>query len=63
MKKIYNRPKMKVVRLLAAESLMNASDGNTLDFKATTSTAVGTHSLSNEESEHDIWGNSDNGIW
>lgn len=64
MKKTYNRPDMKVVRLLAAESLMNASgdpskeslniDGNI--------TATGTNALSNKESEHDIWGN-EGSIW
>lgn len=62
MKKTYNKPKMKTVRLLAAESLMTVS-GDSVNIKATTYTATGDEALSNQESEHDIWGNDDSSMW
>lgn len=63
MKKTYNKPKMKSVRLLAAESLMTVSGNASESVDLTNTTAVGTHALSNEESEHDIWGNDGSSMW
>lgn len=61
MKKIYNRPIMKCINLLSAETLMT---GSIVSVYSDESSMVEADAfLSNQESEHDIWGNSGNSIW
>lgn len=62
MKKNYKKPEMKSVKLIAAETLMTASRFTVSDSdEAAVDDASSFYS--NQESEHDIWGNSGNSIW
>lgn len=61
MKKIYNKPNMMCVQLLSAESLMTGSGKNTLNITSEKMNADAF--LSNQESEHDIWGNDGSSMW
>lgn len=62
MKKNYKKPEMKSVKLIAAETLMTASRFTVSDSdEAAVDDA--SNFYSNQESEHDIWGNSGNSIW
>lgn len=61
MKKTYNKPVLKSVRLWAAEQLMVISGGNSLGLNE--ESHGGTEAYSNQEGAHDIWGNEGNGIW
>lgn len=66
MKKIYNKPELKSVKLMTAEALLGGSQQNIgvsdKDEDAIQG-GVGGGILSNEEGAHDIWGNDGNGIW
>lgn len=64
MKRIYDKPELKTVKLMASESLLTASlywGGS--DETKTIDGGINGGMLSNQESEHDIWGNSGNSIW
>lgn len=68
MKKEYNKPELRSVKLIAAETLLSLS-GNTpklgiddSDENAITGGANG-GILSNKESEHNIWGNDGSSMW
>lgn len=64
MKKIYSKPKLHSVKLLAAEALLSASLGvNDNDGAPEIGGGNAGGILSNEEGKHDIWGNEGNGIW
>lgn len=59
MKKIYQRPSLRSIKLLHESALLNNSmemggDDQIIDVGG---------ALSNEEGKHDIWGNEGNGIW
>lgn len=60
MKKTYIKPGLKNTKLLCNASLLAASDSKST---YTNIKANGSESFSNQESEHDIWGNSGNSIW
>lgn len=66
MKKIYNKPELKSVKLMSVEALLSASKQNIeisdLDEDAIQG-GVGGGILSNQEGAHDIWGNNGNSIW
>lgn len=61
MKKIYNKPNMKCVKLLSAESLLTGSGKDTLSING--DKMEGDTFLSNQESEHDIWGDDGSSMW
>ncbi|RHP60288.1 hypothetical protein [Bacteroides sp. OF04-15BH] len=59
MKKIYQKPNLKSVKLISESALLQASNfnmGGTIEGDTS-------QALSNEEGKHDIWGNEGNGIW
>lgn len=59
MKRTYQKPNLKSIKLISESALLQASNlnmGGTIDGGAD-------QALSNEEGKHDIWGNSSNGIW
>lgn len=61
MKRTYNKPELKSVKLIIAESLLTGSQKEvTVDESVILN---GGNALSNEEGAHDIWGNEGNGIW
>lgn len=62
MKRTYNKPSLKSVKLMAAEALLNASKNPEIGIHED-ETLGGSNFLSNEEGAHDIWGNEGNGIW
>lgn len=63
MKNTYHKPYLKVVRLLAAESLLDGSNQtSTNEITIKEHTVLNYEALSNQESEHDIWGN-EGSIW
>ena len=62
MKRTYNKPELKSVKLMIAESLLTASGEQ--ELKVDGSVEIGSGNvLSNQEGAHDIWGNDGNGIW
>lgn len=67
MKRIYNKPELRTVKLMAAESLLSASGSESITFTDSDETAIsggaGGGILSNKESEHDIWGNDGSSMW
>lgn len=67
MKRIYDKPELKTVKLMASESLLTASltslNWGGSDETKTINGGINGGMLSNQESEHDIWGNSGNSIW
>lgn len=64
MKKVYNKPTIKSVRLICAETLLTKSGNNENSLNIDNDiTATPSMALSNEESMNDIWGNSKNSIW
>lgn len=64
MKKTYNKPTLKGIRLLAAEALLSASTESIgVDYETKVDGGTTGGILSNEEGAHDIWGNSGNSIW
>lgn len=61
MKRTYNKPELKSVKLMIAESLLTASGQEVIVDE---SVEIGSGDvLSNQEGAHDIWGNDGNGIW
>lgn len=59
MKKTYQKPNLKSVKLISESALLNSSQlnmGGTIDGDAG-------QALSNEEGKHDIWGNDGSSIW
>lgn len=63
MKRSYNKPYMKTMRLCAAEQLLSSSDNTPNALSIHEDTAGGSEALSNEISSHDLWGNDTNSIW
>lgn len=61
MKRTYNKPELKSVKLMIAESLLTGSEQKVVVDEEVVLSGGG--ALSNEEGKHDIWGNSSNGIW
>ena len=61
MKRTYNKPELKSVKLMIAESLLSGSQQEVIVDE---SFEIGSGNvLSNQEGAHDIWGNEGNGIW
>lgn len=61
MKRTYNKPELKSVKLMIAESLLSGSQQEVIVDE---SVEIGSGNvLSNQEGAHDIWGNDGNGIW
>lgn len=61
MKRTYNKPELKSVKLMVAESLLGGSQQEVIVDE---SVEIGSGDvLSNQEGAHDIWGNDGNGIW
>lgn len=61
MKRTYNKPELKSVKLMIAESLLTGSQQEVIVDE---SVEIGSSNvLSNQEGAHDIWGNDGNGIW
>lgn len=61
MKRTYNKPELKSVKLMIAESLLTGSQQEVIVDE---SVEIGSGNvLSNQEGAHDIWGNDGNGIW
>lgn len=61
MKRTYNKPELKSVKLMIAESLLTGSQQEVIVDE---SVEIGSGNvLSNQEGAHDIWGNEGNGIW
>lgn len=61
MKRTYNKPELKSVKLMIAESLLTGSEPKLVVDE---SVEIGSGNvLSNQEGAHDIWGNEGNGIW
>lgn len=61
MKRTYNKPELKSVKLMIAESLLSGSQQEVIVDE---SVEIGSGDvLSNQEGAHDIWGNEGNGIW
>lgn len=61
MKRTYNKPELKSVKLMIAESLLTGSQKEVIVDE---SVEIGSGNvLSNQEGAHDIWGNDGNGIW
>lgn len=61
MKRTYNKPELKSVKLMIAESLLSGSQQEVIVDE---SVEIGSGNvLSNQEGAHDIWGNEGNGIW
>ena len=61
MKRTYNKPELKSVKLMIAESLLSGSEQKVIVDE---SVEIGSNDvLSNQEGAHDIWGNDGNGIW
>lgn len=58
MKRTYQKPNLKSVKLICESALLNGSQLNMGSIDGGADQA-----LSNEEGKHDIWGNSSNGIW
>lgn len=59
MKKTYQKPNLKSVKLISESALLNSSQlnmGGTIDGGAG-------QALSNQEGAHDIWGNDGSSIW
>lgn len=58
MKKTYQKPNLKSIKLISESALLNGSlnYGGKIEGGAD-------QALSNEEGKHDIWGNEGNGIW
>ncbi len=59
MKKTYQKPNLKSVKLISESALLNGSQlnmGGTIDGNVS-------QALSNEEGAHDIWGNDGSSIW
>lgn len=61
MKRTYNKPELKSVKLMIAESLLTASEQEVIVDE---SVEIGSGDvLSNQEGAHDIWGNDGSSIW
>ena len=60
MKKTYQKPNLKSVKLISESALLNNS--SQLDMGGTIDGNV-SQALSNEEGAHDIWGNDGSSIW
>lgn len=61
MKRTYNKPELKSVKLMIAESLLNGSQKEVIVDE---SVEIGSGNvLSNQEGAHDIWGNDGSSIW
>lgn len=61
MKRTYNKPELKSVKLMIAESLLTGSQQEVIVDE---SVEIGSGNvLSNEEGAHDIWGNNGSSIW
>lgn len=61
MKRTYNKPELKSVKLMIAESLLTGSEPKLVVDE---NVEIGSGDvLSNQEGAHDIWGNYGNGIW
>lgn len=61
MKRTYNKPELKSVKLMITESLLTGSKQEVVVDENVVLSGGG--ALSNEEGAHDIWGNEGNGIW
>ena len=59
MKKTYQKPNLKSVKLISESALLNGSV--VMGEEAISGGAD--QALSNQEGAHDIWGNEGNGIW
>lgn len=59
MKKTYQKPNLKSVKLISESALLNSSQ---LNMGGTISGGAD-QALSNEEGKHDIWGNDGSSIW
>lgn len=62
MKRTYNKPSLKSVKLMAAETLLSASGEHKIEINEN-ETIGGSDFLSNQEGAHDIWGNDGSSIW
>lgn len=60
MKKTYQKPNLKSVKLISESALLNSSSV-VMGEEAISGGAD--QALSNQEGAHDIWGNDGNGIW
>lgn len=61
MKRTYNKPELKSVKLMIAESLLSGSQQEVIVDE---SVEIGSGNvLSNQEGAHDIWGNDGSSIW
>lgn len=61
MKRTYNKPELKSVKLMIAESLLSGSQKEVIVDE---SVEIGSGNvLSNQEGAHDIWGNDGSSIW
>lgn len=61
MKRTYNKPELKSVKLMIAESLLTGSQKEVIVDE---SVEIGSGNvLSNQEGAHDIWGNDGSSIW
>lgn len=61
MKRTYNKPELKSVKLMIAESLLSGSQQEVIVDE---SVEIGSGNvLSNQEGAHDIWGNDGRSIW
>ena len=61
MKRTYNKPELKSVKLMIAESLLSGSQQEVIVDESVEISSGNV--LSNQEGAHDIWGNDGNGIW
>lgn len=60
MKKTYQKPNLKSVKLLCESSLLTASS---VSYGGQINGSVDDNALSNKESEHDIWGDDGSSMW
>lgn len=63
MKKTYSKPILKSARLMSEVLLCASRIETTINDDITIQGGNNGGFLSNQESEHDIWGNSGNSIW
>lgn len=63
MKKRYQKPNLKSVKLIGESALLAASIINITGEDQRLDGGVENQALSNQESGHDIWGNDGSSIW
>lgn len=63
MKKTYSKPILKSTELLLAEQLLANSGSESVTIGNDSQTVYVSTALSNQESEHDIWGDDSSSMW